>query len=124
MKAKTIKVAGIAVIVLALSFVGSHLIFSAQAAVGDSHQSTCPDGTYRIGGTDAEPVCKNEPSGCPFYENVGPKGCVPPPGIECSDSTYTKCWSTDTPATSTPTNDYSTPQATTTPETSSSCAAK
>lgn len=27
---------------------------------------------------------------CPFYENAGPKGCVPPPDIECNED-WSKC---------------------------------
>lgn len=28
---------------------------------------------------------------CPFSEQVGPKGCIPPPDITCTDSSYTQC---------------------------------
>lgn len=118
---RPIRVAAIAALVVVLSFIGSHMIYTAQSASPDI-QSTCPDGTYRIGGTDAEPVCKNEPSGCPFYENVGPKGCVPPAGIECSDDTYTKCWQVETPTTPATETDYPT-DTTTTPPRASSCTA-
>lgn len=123
MKKRTVKITGIALLVIGLSFAGSHLIYGVQAA-SPADQSTCPAGTYRIGGTDSEPVCKNEPSGCPFYENVGPKGCVPPAGIECSDSTYTKCWSTEKPATSTPTTDYPPAQSQPATTPTGTCAAK
>lgn len=27
---------------------------------------------------------------CPFYENAGPKGCVPPPYVECNED-WSKC---------------------------------
>lgn len=27
---------------------------------------------------------------CPFYENAGPKGCVPPPDIQCNED-WSKC---------------------------------
>lgn len=39
-----------------------------------------------------KPVTAGEPESyvdtygqCPFYENAGPKGCVPPPDIECNE---------------------------------------
>lgn len=116
-----LKTAGIITLIIAASFAGSHLIYGVRAA-SPADQSTCPAGTYRIGGTEAEPVCKNEPSGCPFYENVGPKGCVPPPNIKCSDDTFTNCWSVETPA---PSTDYPTDQPTTTPtKPVASCAEK
>lgn len=40
----------------------------------------CPAGSYRIGGTDSEPICKNEPTGCPYGDSIpvdSPK-CAPP----------------------------------------------
>lgn len=40
----------------------------------------CPAGSYRIGGTDSEPVCKAEPTGCPYGDSIpvdSPK-CAPP----------------------------------------------
>lgn len=39
----------------------------------------CPSGSYRIGGTDQQPVCKNEPTGCPYGDSIpldSPK-CAP-----------------------------------------------
>lgn len=42
---------------------------------------TCPAGTYNIG-TINEPVCKNEPTGCPYGDSIpvdSPK-CAPPKG--------------------------------------------
>lgn len=44
-----------------------------------------------------KPVIAGEPESyidtygqCPFYENAGPKGCVPPPYIECNDD-WSQC---------------------------------
>ena len=44
-----------------------------------------------------KPVTAGEPESyvdtygqCPFYENAGPKGCVPPPDIECN-ADWSKC---------------------------------
>ena len=42
--------------------------------------ATCPAGSYRIGGTESEPVCKAEPTGCPYGDSIpvdSPK-CAPP----------------------------------------------
>jgi hypothetical protein len=42
---------------------------------------SCPAGTYNIGTTN-EPVCKNEPTGCPYGDSIpvdSPK-CAPPKG--------------------------------------------
>lgn len=39
----------------------------------------CPSGSYRIGGTDQQPVCKSEPTGCPYGDSIpldSPK-CAP-----------------------------------------------
>ena len=41
---------------------------------------TCPAGTYEIGREGNYPICKNEPTGCPYGDSIpvdSPK-CAPP----------------------------------------------
>lgn len=112
---KLIKIAPPAMLLLsavlfALSFVLNVSGASGEAMTTRDDAYTCPTGSYPIGNG----VCKKEPSGCPFYENVDAKGCVPPPNIKCSDDTYANCWSVDT-QTETPAKPTTPPVTTPTP---------
>lgn len=45
----------------------------------------CPPGSYNIGTKDGiEPICKLEPTGCPFGDSVPLDKCAPPPDIICN----------------------------------------
>lgn len=61
----------------------------ASAANGDG----CPAGSYNIGiSKDDQPICKLEPTGCPFGDSIpldSPK-CAPPADIECN-ADWTVC---------------------------------
>ncbi len=61
----------------------------ASAANGDG----CPTGSYNIGITkDGSPLCKLEPTGCPFGDSIpldSPK-CAPPADIICN-ADWTDC---------------------------------
>lgn len=51
----------------------------------------CPTGSYNIGTKDGvEPICKLEPTGCPFGDSVPLDKCTPPPDIECN-ADWTNC---------------------------------
>lgn len=65
----------------------------ANAAVGDR----CPAGSYEIGDRDGQPICKLEPTGCPWGDSVPMEKCAPPSDIECNAD-----WSVCKPKTSTP----------------------
>jgi len=52
---------------------------SAPVSKPQTAKASCPDGTYNIN-TEAEPVCKQQPTGCPYGDSIpvdSPK-CVPP----------------------------------------------
>lgn len=52
----------------------------------------CPEGSYLIGynKNGEEPICKLEPTGCPFGDSVPLDKCTPPPDIECN-ADWTSC---------------------------------
>lgn len=58
-----------------------------------STEPTCPEGSYLIGynkNDPNEPICKLEPTGCPFGDSVPLDKCTPPPDITCN-ADWTKC---------------------------------
>lgn len=68
-----------------------------------SHQGRCPAGSYEIGSKNEEPICKLEPTGCPWGDSVPMDKCAPPPDIECNaDWSYCKPKSANTSAPVTP----------------------
>jgi hypothetical protein len=51
----------------------------------------CPTGSYNIGTKDGvNPICKLEPTGCPFGDSVPMDKCTPPPDITCN-ADWSKC---------------------------------
>ena len=59
----------------------------ASAANGDR----CPAGSYEIGSKeDDQPICKLEPTGCPWGDSVPMDKCAPPADIECN-ADWTVC---------------------------------
>lgn len=51
----------------------------APVSTPQTAKASCPDGTYNIN-TEADPVCKQQPTGCPYADSIpvdSPK-CVPP----------------------------------------------
>lgn len=52
----------------------------------------CPAGSYNIGSKEpgGEPICKLEPTGCPWGDSVPMEKCAPPPDIECN-ADWTSC---------------------------------
>lgn len=66
----------------------------------------CPDGSYNIGTKDGvNPICKLEPTGCPFGDSVPLDKCTPPPDITCN-ADWTICNpKTESEPTNVPTND-------------------
>lgn len=58
----------------------------------------CPPGSYNIGTKDGvNPICKLEPTGCPFGDSVPLDKCAPPPDIICNHD-----WSFCEPRTNAP----------------------
>jgi hypothetical protein len=43
--------------------------YSSRDEVHDT-ELVCPDGYYRIGEQQDEPVCKEEPTGCPYADSI------------------------------------------------------
>lgn len=76
---------------------------------------SCPAGSYQIGwdkDDPTQPVCKMEPTGCPFGDSVPLDRCTPPPDIECNAD-----WSECHPKTTKPTTPVTNPaQPVTTPQ--------
>ena len=51
----------------------------------------CPSGSYNIGTKDGvNPICKLEPTGCPWGDSVPMDKCSPPPDITCN-ADWTDC---------------------------------
>lgn len=57
-----------------------------------SEEASCPSGSYLIGydKDGVNPICKLEPTGCPFGDSVPLDKCTPPPDIICNED-WTKC---------------------------------
>lgn len=66
----------------------------------------CPAGSYNIGTKDGvNPICKLEPTGCPFGDSVPLDKCTPPPDITCN-ADWSKCEpKNESEPTNVPTND-------------------
>lgn len=72
---------------LILAPIGFEPVGTSNASNGDG----CPDGSYNIGiEKDGNPICKLEPTGCPWGDSVPMDKCSPPSDIICN-ADWTDC---------------------------------
>jgi hypothetical protein len=72
----------------------------AVQVMADEPTATCPAGTYEIGRDGAKPLCKAEPTGCPYGDSIpldSPK-CAPPANPEQAYAPWQPEQPTVTPA--------------------------
>ena len=64
--------AGLAIIVgLLIGLVAAELVKpSPQPANAQQSAQTCPAGSYEIDRRDGQPICKLEPTGCPYGDSI------------------------------------------------------
>lgn len=88
---------------LILAPIGFEPVGVTNASNGDG----CPTGSYNIGTKDGvNPICKLEPTGCPFGDSVPLDKCTPPPDITCNaDWSYCEPKKESEPINVTPIND-------------------
>ena len=46
------------------------IIFFLVTALVSAEQQECPEGTFNVGHSKNGPVCRNEPTGCPYGDSI------------------------------------------------------